>query len=152
MPFVHECNYQQYPCNYNNMVVGHDVRIPNSRFLGGYEMIVGAKLYVGTLPNSQEWWNEGPPHGIQRPGPFFTTVIKRAESFGGTILEYSVRTQTPLIFTGGAGGWETQEDVFRMGRLGYFSCKECEVSVQNDYVGEFVDWQNVRDITSMVRD
>jgi hypothetical protein len=145
------CAYQNYPCNYNNMVTGTGMPIPGTRWYKGFSMIKDAKLYVGGLSKKDEWWKSGPPQGTDsRPGPFFTTVIKRAESFKGYVLEYSVLADTPLIYTANAGGFEVQEEVFKKGYIGYFSCKECEVSVTNAAAANFVDWKNVRDITSQV--
>lgn len=85
-------------------------------------------------------------------GPFFTTVIKRAEAFKGVILEYEVKMNAiDLVYTGRQGGSEHQDDLFKAGYKGYFSCKECEVSVLNDLVVDFVDWKKVRDVTDIVR-
>lgn len=143
------CAHQGYPCNHNNMVRGEGKKISGKNWYEGFSMIRGAKLYVGCLKTSEAWWKLGPPQAKDRPGPYFTTVIKRAESFHGFVLEYDVAKDTPLVYTGPSGGFETQEDVFKS-YDGYFSCKECEVSVKNSLAGDFVDWRNVRDITSLV--
>jgi hypothetical protein len=144
------CSYEEYPCIFHVMV-GNGFRYPGKRW-PVFTMRAGAKLYVGVLPSAAEtrWWEAGPPSGLERPGPYFTTVIKRAEAFNGVVLEYTVRTDTALVFTANQGGWEVQEDVFDSGEVGYFSCKECEVSVRNDYADRFVDWQNVHDISDIV--
>jgi hypothetical protein len=140
-----------YPCNYHNMVIGAGTKIQGTKNWYSFSMQKGAKLYVGGLKKSEKWWIKGPPQGTDtRRGPFFTTVIKRAEAFKGYVLEYEVKTNTALVFTGAAGGWETQEEVFNKGYIGYFACKECEVSVTNAYAATFVDWENVRDISDIV--
>jgi hypothetical protein len=90
------------------------------------------------------------PQGTGKPGPFFTTVIRRASEFKGYVLEYSVRRDTPMIYTAESVGWETQEEIFKMGYEGFFSCKECEVWVLNGIADRFVDWQNVHDTSELV--
>lgn len=144
------CSYQEYPCIFHVMV-GNGFQYPGKKW-PIFTMKAGAKLYVGMLPSTAQsrWWERGPPQGDPGSGPFFTTIIKRAEAFKGVVLEYSVRTATPLVFTGMQGGTEIQEEVFHSGAVGYFSCKECEVSVKNDFAGQFVDWQNVYDISDIV--
>ena len=156
-PPLTDCAYTGYPCNYNNMVnviTGEPIKVDKKPWYRGYNMVVGAKLYVGVLPahSASQWWLKGPPQSSTADaGPFFTTVIKRAAAFNGTVLEYSVlRNRIELVYTIKQGGFETQEDVFAMRFGGYFSCKECEVSVKNELVADFVDWRNVKDVTSIV--
>ncbi|MBX3117894.1 MAG: hypothetical protein KF784_02430 [Fimbriimonadaceae bacterium] len=135
----------KFPCNYDDYFKGEFNEVPEHKtWYTGRVLKSGSVLYVGTKPDP-EWWKLGPPQGTNgRPGPFLTTSLDRAKALGGVVLAYTVEWDLEIVFTGKAGGFELQEDVFNAGFEAYYSCKECEMSMVNSIVGDYLDWENVK--------
>ncbi len=134
----------EHPCNYDDSFQGTFNEIEKHKgWYSGRVLKSKTILYVGTSANPK-WWETGPPQGTNRPGPFLTTSLARAKALGGVVLAYEVEWDLEIIFTGKAGGFETQEDVFKAGYDAYYSCKECEISMKNDIVGDYLDWKGVK--------
>jgi hypothetical protein len=136
-------SYKGHDCGFSSKFTG-DFRKKDNYYVGR-SIKRGTKLYHGTGGKSK-WWEEGPPQSLTRDGPFFSTSLSHSKTLAGSdgvLLEYTVKNDFPLAFTGGRGGYEVMEEMLGK-EMGYYSTKECELAVRNNRVADLVDWKSVK--------